>query len=203
MHEFDRGITKYDIMPIPPIEKHSERFEAGPVSIWVEYRLLDDAIAAAHTVTEGFDGEPLTIDDRGVSLHVFGRPVDDQAGDGEEVEYLRFDCFDEDPHYHYVSYAKQTNEMVHMDPIAQGDPLEWALTAIRTRLPQMLARAGAEGLAARVDAKAVEAVLPQVAAAAYRARFQHDDDDVIHAGALAGATPVSAAGSGAGQGGNS
>ena len=26
MHEFDRGVTKYDIMPIPPVEAHSERF---------------------------------------------------------------------------------------------------------------------------------------------------------------------------------
>lgn len=192
MHEFDRGVTKYDIMPIPPVESQSRLFEAGPVTIWVEYRLLDDAIAAAHQANEGFDGQVEQIDDRGVSLHVFGEP----SPGAERVEFLRFDCFDEDPHYHYVSYARQTNEMVHLEPAAMGDPLEWAMDRIRTRLPQMLARAGAEELAARVDAGEVERVLPKVAEAAYRARFSHDDS-AIHAGAMADAAPVGKAGAAA------
>ena len=72
MHEFNRGVTKYDIMPIPPVEAQSVRFPVGPIEIWVEYRLLDEAIAAAHTVTEGYEGDAPAIDDRGVSLHVFG-----------------------------------------------------------------------------------------------------------------------------------
>ena len=63
--------------------------------------------------------------------------------------------------------------MIHSDPIADGDPLAWTLERLRTRLPQMLARAGADELAARVDARAVEAVLPRVAEAAYRARYHH------------------------------
>jgi len=188
MHEFDRGVTRYDIMPIPPIEAHSQRFEVGPVSIWVEYRLLDDAIAAAHTVTEGYEGEISAIDDRGVSLHVFGEPAPGQP----QVEFLRFDCFEEDPHYHYVSYANETNEMIHLDPHAHGDPLEWALDCIRTRLPQMLERAGAETLAARVEPSRIEEILPIVAGAAYRARFQHDDAE-IHAGPMAIAAPVAKA----------
>ena len=176
--EFDRGITRYEIMPIPPIEAHTERFEAGVVSIGVEYRLLDDAITAAFAVTQGTTEAP-SIDDRGVSLHVFG-------GSGEdESEYLRFDCFEEDPHYHYVSHAKQTNEMVHLDPNAHGDPLEWALGCIRSRLPQMLDRAGAASLASQVDVSRIEEILPKVAEAAYRARFQHDDD-AIRAAAIAG-----------------
>ena len=192
MHEFDRGVTKYDIMPIPPVEAQCEKFEAGPVTIWVEYRLLDDAIAAAHQANEGFDGKIEQIDDRGVSLHVFGEP----SPGGDRVEFLRFDCFDEDPHFHYVSYAKGTNEMVHIEPAAMGDPLEWAMDRIRTRLPQMLSRAGAEGLASRVDPAEVERALPRVAQAAYRARFAHDDAE-IRAGAMAGAEPVAKAASAA------
>jgi hypothetical protein len=188
MHEFDRGVTKYDIMPIPPVEAHCQRFEAGPISIWVEYRLLNDAIAAAHTVQQGFDGEPPTVEDRGVSLHVFGEPAPGEP----ESEFLRFDCFDEDPHYHYVSYANQTNEMVHLDPHAHGDPLAWALDCLGSRLSQMLERAGAPTLAARVEPRRLEELLPKVAEAAYRARFQHDDE-AIEAGALAGAAPVAAA----------
>jgi len=182
--EFDRGITKYDIMPIPPVELHTERFEAGPISIGVEYRLLDDVITALHTTREKYDKEIATAqsEDRGVSLHVFGRTGD------QEVEYLRFDCFDEDPHYHYVSYAKGTNEMVHVDPIAVGDPLLWALERIRTRLPQMLERAGAAEIAERVDTRLLETILPQVAEAAYRARFRHDDES-IHEAALSTSPP--------------
>ncbi len=185
--EIDRGITRYDVMPIAPVEAHTERFEAGPISIGVEYRLLDDAIAAAFNANHS--SQPAIVD-RGVSLHVFG------TIGNEETEYLRFDCFDEDPHYHYVSHARRTNEMVHLDPAAHGDSLEWALDCIRTRLPQMLARAGADELASQVELARVEGILPQVAEAAYRARFQHDDD-AIRAAAVsdAAAHPMTAASS--------
>lgn len=194
MHEFDRGVTSYDIMPIPPVEAQSERFEIGPLSIWVEYRLLDDAIAAAHVVTENYDGDIPAIEDRGVSLHVFGEPAPGRP----QVEFLRFDCFDEDPHYHYVSYENSTNEMVHLDPHAHGDSLEWALDCIRTRLPQMLERASGATLAARVELRRVEEALPLVAAAAYRARFHHDDES-IRADSLSRAQPVAKASRAAGS----
>jgi hypothetical protein len=53
------------------------------------------------------------------------------------------------------------------------------------RLPQMLARARAEEVAKRVDMAAVEAVLPRVTEAAYRARYE-SDDAAVRAAALAG-----------------
>jgi hypothetical protein len=172
-------ITRYDLMPIPPVEEHTELFEAGAVSFGVEYRLLDDAIAAASAVAAaaGNDAAPERLDDRGVSLHVFA-----EVG-GRRVEVLRFDCFEEDPHYHYVSWEARSNEMLHIDPVADGDPLAWALERIRTRLPQMLERAGAVEAAGRVDLRRVDAVLPRVAEAAFRARYHHDDD-AIRRGAL-------------------
>jgi hypothetical protein len=176
------AVTRYDVMPIPPVEAQTEYFDAGAVRVGVEYRLLTDAIARAAAVpaARGSDrADPASFDDRGVSLHVFG---DD--GDGPQ-EWLRFDCFQEDPHYHYVSWKARANEMLHIDPVADGDPLAWALERIRTRLPQMLERAGASGLAARVDPRAVEAMLPRVAEAAFRLRFHHDDAAVLR-GALAG-----------------
>jgi hypothetical protein len=176
--EIERGITRYHVMPISPVEEHTERFDAGPISIGVEYRLLDDAVTAAFNANNNSQPE---IVDCGVSLHVFGTTGD------KECEYLRFDCFDEDPHYHYVSYERLTNEMVHLDPAAHGDSLEWALDCIRTRLPQMLTRAGGAELASRVELAQVEAILPKVAEAAYRARFQHDDE-AIRAAAVASAT---------------
>jgi hypothetical protein len=176
-------ITRYDRMPIPPVEVQTTWFEAGAVRIGVEYRLLNEAIAAAGEVVAAHgdslqpDAEAANLaalDDRGVSLHVCG------TGDGASgQEFLRFDCFDEDPHYHYLSWRAMSNEMLHMDPIADGDPLAWALERIRTRLPQMLARAGADDVAARVDPAAIERALPRVAEAAYRARYHSDADAVL------------------------
>jgi hypothetical protein len=173
-------ITKYDRMPIPPVEAQTTWIDAGAVKIGVEYRLLTDAIAAANEViaVAGATQEaaavqsPVPLDDRGVSLHVFSSGAAPQ-------EFLRFDCFDEDPHYHYISWRAMSNEMLHLDPIADGDPLAWALERIRTRLPQMLARAGAADLAARVDPSEIERVLPRVAEAAYRARYQSDAGAVL------------------------
>ena len=168
-------ITRYDLMPIPPVEARTSWFDAGAVRIGVEYRLLNDAIAAAASTESAAGGDSsggMSFDDRGVALHVC-------AADGERHEHLRFDCFEEDPHYHYVSWKEKTNEMLHLDPIADGDPLAWALERIRTRLPQMLSRAGAPELAARVDVRTLEAVLPRVADAAYRARYDEDEAGVL------------------------
>ena len=170
-------ITRYDTMPIPPVEAQTTWFDAGAVRIGVEYRLLNDAIAAhaASVAATGSDSSAgQSFDDRGVSLHVCG------AGEGDAArELLRFDCFDEDPHYHYVSWRAMSNEMLHIDPVADGDPLAWALERIRTRLPQMLERAGAPELAARVDARELERALPRVAEAAYRARYRSNADAVL------------------------
>ena len=173
-------ITRYDRMPIPPVEGQTTWIDAGAVKIGVEYRLLTDAIAAANEVIAAAGAtqeaasvsSPVPLDDRGVSLHVFS------AGDAPQ-EYLRFDCFEEDPHYHYISWRAMSNEMLHLDPIADGDPLAWALERLRTRLPQMLARAGAGELAARVDPREIERALPRVAEAAYRARYQSDAGAVM------------------------
>jgi hypothetical protein len=170
-------ITRYDQMPIPPVEAQTTWIDAGAVRIGVEYRLLTDAIAA-HAATAAASGtdssQGMSFDDRGVSLHVCG------SGEGDAArEFLRFDCFEEDPHYHYVSWRAMSNEMIHIDPIADGDPLAWALERIRTRLPQMLERAGAAELAARVDARELERALPRVAEAAYRARYHSDEAAVL------------------------
>ena len=169
-------VTRYSVMPIPPVEAQTAWFEAGPVRIGVEYRLLTDAVAAANPLAAAAGderGQTAELDDRGVALHVCGEQ------DGEWREFLRFDCFVEDPHYHYVSWRAKANEMIHLDPVADGDPLAWALERIRTRLPQMLARAGAADIAARVDPAEIERALPRVAEAAYCARYQSDAGAVM------------------------
>jgi hypothetical protein len=175
-------ITSYSVMPIPPVEANTRWFPAGALRIGVQYRVLDDAIAAAADAqlarAGGAErGQVTGLDDRGVALHVCAEQ------DGEWREFLRFDCFQEDPHYHYVSHRERKNEMVHLDPIADGDALAWALERLRTRLPQMLARAGGADVVPRLDARALEDALPRVAEAAYRARYA-SDAEAVRAAAL-------------------
>lgn len=172
-------VTHYEIMPIPPVDAQTRYFHAGPISIGVEYRLLNDAITARHIEDDAPDMEGVAgLEDCGVSLHVLAT-----HDDGERLEHLRFDCFDEEPHYHYIDWKNQSNDMVRIDPIADGDPLAWALDRIRSRLPQMLERAGAGGIVDRIDSSALEAILPRVSEAAYRARYEHDDSATLR-GAL-------------------
>jgi hypothetical protein len=169
-------VTRYDVMPIPPVDTRTEYLDAGAVVFGVEYRLLTDAIAARARLESAGGGETGSrenLDDRGVSIHVFG------VADGERREHLRFDCFDENPHYHYISWSDRFNHMVHLDPVADGDPVAWALERIRNRLPQMLARAGAPDVAAKLDATALEQVLPRLTEAVYRARYHSDETDVL------------------------
>ncbi|MGI9336125.1 MAG: DUF7700 domain-containing protein [Gammaproteobacteria bacterium] len=168
---------RYTIMPIPVVEEHTRYFEADPIAIGVEYRLLNKAIVTRHVESQEAALEvDDDINDRGVSVHVFATHED-----GERLERLRFDCFDEDPHYHYVDWKEGSNDIVHLDAIANGDSLTWALERIRTRLPQMLERAGAGDVARRVDTTALDAILPRVAEAAYRARYEHDDKATLRA----------------------
>jgi len=166
----DSHITRYDRMPIPPIDAHTEYFEAGIVRIGVEYRVLtDDVVAAIRPTLEAAGGSDVgqleNLDDCGVSLHVFAGPA------GKQLEYLRFDCFQEDPHYHYVGWSLKSNEVLHIDPVADGDPLAWALDRIATRLPQMLDRAGAPDIARQVDPRLIEQALPRIKEKAYWARY--------------------------------
>tara|TARA_R110000868_G_scaffold37288_12_gene132087 strand:- start:328 stop:852 length:525 start_codon:yes stop_codon:yes gene_type:complete len=163
-------ITRYDKMPIPPIDEHTTYIDAGIVRVGVEYRVLTDDVVAAIRPTlqsaQGQDeGQLVELDDFGVSLHVFA------GAQGQQKEYLRFDCFSEDPHYHYVGWTNSANEVLHIDPVADGDPLAWALERISTRLPQMLTRAGAGDMAQLVDMKLIDHAMPQIKERAYHARF--------------------------------
>jgi hypothetical protein len=175
-------ITRYDKMPIPPIDANTEYFEAGNVRIGVEYRVLTEAVAAANRAAlMGATGDEVgkleELDDCGVSLHVYGQSSSNGA-DGAWLEHLRFDCFQEEPHYHYVGWARRSNEVLHVDPVADGDALAWALDRIRSRLPQMFERAGVPQLAAMVDLRAIEAIMPRVTEAAFRARFHADKSSI-------------------------
>ena len=150
--------TRYEIQPIAPVEEAMTRVSAGAVTFGLEVRRLTNEI-----ISEFYQGRPEEsaveqtvagkdpFDDHGLSIHVF----DADSG----VEYLRFDCFANFPHYHYV-HADEGFQVLHeMDPTAFGDTFEWAIGRLRTRLPQMLGEAGRGDLGGRLDSAVVASAL--------------------------------------------
>jgi hypothetical protein len=85
--------------------------------------------------------------DQGLCIQVYG------AVEGEDTEILRFDCFDQDPHYHYGPVNQ--NIRLHLDKTTAGNPIGWTMDNIRNKLPTMIRRAGYEDLAAAVEANPV------------------------------------------------
>jgi hypothetical protein len=157
---------------LPHIPEQTEIIELGAIAIGIGYRVLDDATAGEYLRQVGYNPRPEQgeagygnqgMEDGGVSIHVFGRRG------SEWTEYFRFDCFEDEPHYHYVYPDEKAQRRVFLDPVLEGDPLEWALERLRTRLPDILRSVGADELARRVDPAAIEAALPRVRAAIQRA----------------------------------
>jgi hypothetical protein len=155
----------YRTLPVPAFDRHTVRIPAGVVTIGVEYRVLDEATILDFYGPDArakFDDVVPTgmnaaaVEEDGLALHVFG------TVDG--LEYLRFDCFDDAPHYHYLTPAEPRNVVEEYDAAANGPIVPWALRAIRERLPSMLERAGAPALAARVEPDAVAAAMGDVEA---------------------------------------
>jgi hypothetical protein len=140
---YRRG-TRYQMMPIPMVPEHCHPVEAGAVRLVVESRRLTDAILAETYGADDPREEHVHFDDGGASVHVCG------ADDG--LEYLRFDCFELEPHYHYIDPHEGSQVMVRIDELAVGDPERFALDCLATRLPGMLRFTGATELAAAVEA---------------------------------------------------
>lgn len=128
-----------ETLPIAPLEASMVRIPAGPVEFGVEYRVLNSATASLE----------------GSSIHVYGR------GSGEE--FLRFDMFPEDPHYHYIVPGVY-HLAVRFDDVANGPFFDWVVERLRSSLPAMLAEARAVDLADEVarDYEAVLSALPEV-----------------------------------------
>ena len=143
--------TVYGIPPQPPDENSTRWFPAGALTIGVEYRDVNpddlvklyehDPAQLQEMLEKSPDGG---FSDEGVSLHVTS------TEDGHE--YLRFDVFDDEPHYHYVHNSTETkNHVVIFDTVAHGDMLPWAFECLRSRLPEMLTEAEGAHLVDRLD----------------------------------------------------
>jgi hypothetical protein len=161
----------YNMPPQPPEEDNTTYLDAGAVSIGVEYRVVDP-----EALRETYKDNPAQLAEleerspeggffaQGLSLHVIA------TADGHE--YLRFDLFDDPPHYHYnhpVVDGRYTNHVVDYDAVANGPMLDWTLSCLRTRLPEMLREAGGDAVAAQIDLREVGKVVSEVEALAARA----------------------------------
>ena len=111
-----------------------KRIDAGSLTFGVRYRVISG--------------------DQGVTIRALS------SAPGKETELVSFDCFDQQPHYHYG--VEMSNERVHMDKTTAGNPVGWALKQLRNRLPQMLERAGYPEVAGTIDQEAVDSALAEV-----------------------------------------
>lgn len=163
----------YNMPPQPPVEANTRYFRAGAVTLGVEYRDVDpDSLAATYADNAAYlaeleENSPAGgFADEGVTIHVSG------TDDGHE--YLRFDCFDDEPHYHYIHKtppgAEIVNQVITFDLVAGGDMLSWAIERIRTRLEPMLTAAGGAEVAQRLEHSRVAEAIEQVEALARQAR---------------------------------
>ena len=143
---------KFKLIPI--LEHHARWFEAGPVTIAVEARAL------------GTSRERMV---RGPSIHVFSAD--------RSKEFIRFDLFGREQHYHYILDDLQHNIVWGYDSDANGPMLDWVISAPRQRLPAMLHEAGADELADKVQRESWDAsVLPRVEQVARDADHETDNE---------------------------
>ncbi len=164
----------YAIPPQPVEPDNTHWFPAGVITVGVEYRHVDPQ-ALVDTYGDNSDHLAELIErspaggftDQGVSLHV-------TETDGGH-EYLRFDAFDDEPHYHYIHRTAPgtktiVNNVIDFDTAAHGDMLTWALERIRTRLAEMLTEAGGAHLVPGLDPETIDDVVDGLEPVARQAR---------------------------------
>ncbi len=166
----------YRVQPEPPDPDECRWFDAGAVRLGLEYRVLDpERLAEAFSKSEADLAEIEANSpeggffDSGVSIHVVG------ATDGHE--YLRFDAFDADPHYHYVRPTGDHNHWIPFDPIAGGDMLAFAIRCLRERLGSMLTQAGGQSVAARLNDVELGPVIDEIERLAFKIRDERREND--------------------------
>ncbi len=151
----------YDLPPIALVEDDTTWVPAGAVVFGLEQRLLDEAAVSrsfsesqrAESAIEGVKTGNVK-DDGGPSVHVCDAET--------RRELLRFDCFRDEPHYHYLP-IEGGNIAVAFDEHAHGDMVQFTLRCLRQRLAPMLAHTGAAELALRLDEATLDAAVGRLA----------------------------------------
>jgi hypothetical protein len=114
---------------------------------------------AEQEVTIGVGGLRFNVryrqgNDRGPSLRIYGDV------EGKPVQLLRFDCFEQRPHFHYDPEGK--NNQLRMDKTKVTDPIAWSMDYLRGNVASLVRIAGYGELAAQLDEGALTAALPTV-----------------------------------------
>lgn len=160
----------YGIPPQPPVPENTTYLKAGAITFGVEYRDVNpENLVDTYKHNEAYLQELLEkspeggFSDEGVSIHVCG------TDDGHE--YLRFDVFDDDPHYHYIHAGDEVvNNVIDFDVHAHGEMLPWVISRLRTRLPAMLPHAKGDHLVPQLDPAILDPVIDEVERIATRAQ---------------------------------
>jgi len=92
--------------------------------------------------------------DRGPSLRIYGDV------EGKPVQLLRFDCFENQPHFHYDPDGK--NNQLRMDKTKVSDPIAWSMDYLRGNFTSLIRIAGYSALAEQLDEGALTAALPTI-----------------------------------------
>jgi hypothetical protein len=146
------GIVR-EVQAQPPDEAATTWWDDGPLRFGVEYRMLTpESLRATY---EGNDEQWALVQeqspdggffDQGFSVHV--------KGGSDDWEYLRFDIFVDEPHYHYILRRLPGEgpllNAVDYDAAANGPMVDWVAERIRHHLPEMLATARADDLSEAV-----------------------------------------------------
>jgi hypothetical protein len=93
-----------------------------------------------------------TRTDRGPSLQVLGEV------EGQPVQLLRFDCFEQEPHFHYDPTGK--NNRIFLNKTRVMDPITWTIDYLRGNFTSLVRIAGYGQVADRLDEAALAAALP-------------------------------------------
>lgn len=162
MRDLTVADIEYGAMPVPAFPQHTVRIPAGSVTFGVEYRHLDEDLildfygpesrAAFGNVRPA--GMAAVVEEDGLSIHVF------DTGTGHEA--LRFDCFDDAPHFHLLHPPTPRNRVYNHDAEELGPLVDWALAQMRADLRAMVAESGAGEAAAALDDTQVAAALDLV-----------------------------------------
>jgi hypothetical protein len=104
-------------------------------------------------------GMRMTVDHRRSGSGDEGLTFDIVVAGAEQDEntVLRFDCFYKNPHYHIGPSGK--HPVRHMKEEGIEDPVGWTLEQLKTRLPSMVADAGYDEIAKRIDQQAIADLL--------------------------------------------
>jgi hypothetical protein len=110
---------------------------AGPITFVIEHRAV---------VQDGVEA---------------GGPTVRVLGGAHDHEYLRFDMFNVNPHYHYEPPAEK-ERILMIDTVADGDAVSWGIARLRDRLAPMLLAAGAQDLADALDEQTIARAVDDV-----------------------------------------